>query len=243
MPISRIITSVYMNFIDPIIDYLTFKIPPKNPTIPIRYIINAQKGLTGFYVLFLMYFFNNWTTSAYVYLALHGTYGMLWLLKDRILPDRVWRRKATIPSIIFASISVLGPYWVAPYLLIKNNPITPQWIIFTAVSIHTLGCVFMMASDTQKYWTLKFRKGLITDGWFSKCRNTNYLGEMMIYGSYALLSQHHIPWYILAYIWSILFFRNIIKKEESLKRKDGWEVYSQNSGCLIPKFDGKILPL
>ena len=60
MPISRIITSVYMNFIDPIIDYLTFKIPPKNPTIPIRYIINAQKGLTGFYVLFLMYFFNNW---------------------------------------------------------------------------------------------------------------------------------------------------------------------------------------
>ena len=33
MPISRIITSVYMNFIDPIIDYLTFKIPPKKPTL------------------------------------------------------------------------------------------------------------------------------------------------------------------------------------------------------------------
>ena len=75
---------------------------------------------------------------------------------------------------------------MAPYLLIKNNPIVPHWVIPTSIGVHTLGCVLMMASDTQKYWTLKYRRGLITDGWFARCRNTNYLGEMMIYGSYAL---------------------------------------------------------
>ena len=88
-----------------------------------------------------------------------------------------------------------------------------------------------------------FTKCLINNGWFYRCRNTNYLGEMMIYSSYALLSQHHIPWFILGYIWSILFLRNIIKKEESLKKKDGWDAYEKQSGCLFPKINGNILPM
>ncbi len=40
---------------------------------------------------------------------------------------------------------------------------------------------------------LKVRRGLITDGFFARTRNPNYLGEMMIYGSFAALSMHWIP--------------------------------------------------
>tara|TARA_B100000700_G_scaffold263554_1_gene300773 strand:+ start:341 stop:1099 length:759 start_codon:yes stop_codon:yes gene_type:complete len=243
MNLSQIITYIYINYIDKLVDYLTFRIPPGNKCIPIRYIINIQKGLTGVYVFLLMYYYNNWTISAIVYLALHGTYGIIWLLKDKIIPDNAWKQKATISSICFIFVSVLGPYWVAPYLLITRKPYIKNWVILSSIGIHTIGCVLMMASDTQKFWILKYKKGLINNGWFSRCRNTNYLGEMMIYSSYALLSQHHIPWYILGYIWSILFARNIIKKEESLKKKDGWDAYKNNSGCLFPKINGNILPL
>lgn len=50
----------------------------------------------------------------------------------------------------------------------------------------------MMASDSQKYFTLKYKKGLINDGWFKIIRNTNYLGEMMIYLTYAMISISYI---------------------------------------------------
>jgi len=52
-----------------------------------------------------------------------------------------------------------------------------------------------------------------------------------------LFLRKYKPWGI------ILFARNIIKKEESLKKKEGWNAYKQNSGCLFPKIYGHILPL
>jgi len=48
-------------------------------------IINLHKGLTAFVVIGLMIFFDNFTIAPYIYLALHGTYGLLWLLKEKIV--------------------------------------------------------------------------------------------------------------------------------------------------------------
>ena len=48
----------------------------------------------------------------------------------------------------------------------------------------------MIASDCQKNITLKLRQGLITDAMFKYVRHPNYLGEMMIYTSFALIVQH-----------------------------------------------------
>ena len=92
-----------------------------------------------------------------------------------------------------------------------------------------------MAADTQKYFVLKERRGLISDGWFARCRNTNYLGEMMLYASYALLSQDYISWTILIYVWTVLFGRNMINKELSFEKKRGWDAYYAASGMLIPQ--------
>ena len=50
-----------------------------------------------------------------------------------------------------------------------------------------LGCVIMIAADGQKYFTLRLQRGLITDGLYRYIRHPNYLGEMMIYGSFALM--------------------------------------------------------
>ena len=42
---------------------------------PIRHIINAQKGGTFFVMLALMCYYDNFSLGAWVYLALHGSYG------------------------------------------------------------------------------------------------------------------------------------------------------------------------
>ena len=80
-------------------------------------IINLHKGLTPFVVAGLMFFYGNFTTAPYVYLALHGTYGILWLLKEKIFPDPYFKEKINFITSISGFI-FLGSYWVAPFILI-----------------------------------------------------------------------------------------------------------------------------
>ena len=63
----------------------------------------------------------------------------------------------------------------------------------------------MIAADAQKYFTLRVKSGLITDGMFRHVRHPNYLGEMMIYGSFALMVGHWLPWLVLAGVWFGVF--------------------------------------
>ena len=93
-------------------------------------------------------------------------------------------------------------------------------------------------AHAPQFFVLKAKKGLISDGWFRICRNTNYLGEMMIYSSYAILSRDVVSWCVLLYAWTLLFGWNMIKKEDSFARKKGGKEYVEGSGMIVPKFWG-----
>jgi hypothetical protein len=89
-----------------------------------KYTINLHKGLTFFFVLGLMFFYQNFTLGAWVYLALHSTYGFLWLLKDQLFPDKQWEQFVSIPQSIFGFILV-SLYWIAPFILISSGTVPP----------------------------------------------------------------------------------------------------------------------
>jgi len=138
-----------------------------------------------------------------------------------------------------AFIFVLGPYWLFPFLLISgvlgpDHSEPSNFMLMFCISLHTLGVVIMMASDCQKYYTLKYHKGLIEEGMFKYIRHPNYLGEMMLYGSYALLVNHWIPWVILVWVWSGIFLVNMVMKEASMSRYPEWESYKARTGMLLP---------
>ena len=94
----------------------------------------------------------------------------------------------------------------------------------------------MFGSDIQKYFVLKARPGLITDGFFSLCRHPNYLGEILLYGSFASLvvNRAEIPWTILGTVWSVVFGLQMKQKEFRMSRHAGWAEYAAKVAFLIP---------
>ena len=208
--------------------------------LKLAWVINFQKTGTFFYILLLMNYYQNFSVAACVYLALHGMYGFCWMLKHFAFPDRNWEKKVTIGGGLMAFVLVLGLYWVFPYLLISgilgpDQKMASLTVLTAAISVHTLGVVIMMTADCQKYFTLKYQKGLIREGLFKYIRHPNYLGEIMLYASYAMIVQYWIPWAILAWVWIGVFLVNILQKEASMSRYQEWKEYKRQSGMLIPK--------
>lgn len=200
----------------------------------VKHAINLSKGLTFPFILVLMFFYQNFTLGPYVYLALHGTYGFLWLLKDRIYPDKQWEQQVPITQGIFI-FGLVCLYWVAPFVLISSGSIPSLPLVAVAISLNVVGVFLHFASDAQKYFTLKYQPGLITEGFFARCRNTNYLGEIFIYSSFALLTQHWLPFAILVSFISLVFIPNMLKKDQSLSRYPEFAEYKSQSGLLFPK--------
>ncbi|MDJ1184899.1 DUF1295 domain-containing protein [Roseofilum casamattae] len=203
----------------------------------VKHFVNLHKGTTFIFVLGLMIAYQNFTLGPWVYLALHGTYGFLWLLKDRLYPDKQWEREVPLWTGAIGLV-VISLYWVAPFILISNQVEPALPLVAAAIALYTLGIFLHYSSDAQKYYTLKYKTGLITEGFFARCRNTNYLGEIAIYLAFAMLVMHWLPYAILGGFVASVFVPNMLKKDQSLSRYPEFEMYKANSGLLFPKLFG-----
>jgi protein-S-isoprenylcysteine O-methyltransferase Ste14 len=201
----------------------------------LKHPINLHKGLTALVILAMMAVYNNFSTGPWIYLALHGGYGLLWLLKDRIYPDQRWEAEVSL-GLGMTTFLFLGAYWVAPWLLISRGGQPSGPLLAIAIFSNLLGVFLHYTSDAQKYFTLKYHPGLITDGFFARCRNTNYLGELLIYGSFALLAQHWLAYLIVVTFALAVFWPGMRQKEQSLSRYPEFDRYKLQSGFFLPKF-------
>jgi steroid 5-alpha reductase family enzyme len=200
----------------------------------IKHPINLHKSLTFAVVLVLMAFYQNFSLAAWVYLALHGSYGIMWLIKDSLYPDRQWEEEVSVGTGIVVFL-FLACYWVAPFLLISSKVEPSASLIGIAIATNIFGVFLHYGSDAQKYFTLKYKSGLITEGFFSRSRNPNYLGEILIYLGFAMLSYHWLPLLILVTFTSVVFVPNMLKKDKSLSRYPEFAAYQQRSGLIFPK--------
>ncbi|MBV1866945.1 MAG: DUF1295 domain-containing protein [Marinosulfonomonas sp.] len=200
----------------------------------IRHFINAHKMLTSFVVVGMMIYYDFWGATAWVYLTLHGTYCLLWMLKDSTFRDRRFDESIhPVAGFIFV-FCILGAYWAAPFIIISNHLSAPAWLLALSISVTTVGVFYHYVSDAHKHAVLNIRKALITDGLFSKSRNPNYFGEMLIYAGFAMLAQHWIPLLALAYWWAY-FIRNMLKKDISMSRYPEFAEWKKKTGLVIPK--------
>jgi steroid 5-alpha reductase family enzyme len=200
-----------------------------------RFLIDTHKGATGPVILSLMAIYAQWQNpTAWIYLALHGTYGVLWVLKSRIFPDKSWERKASRFDIVYFW-GGMSLYWVAPWLLISRGVVAPPWYTGLCISLYAFGVFFHFAADMQKHVALQLEpERLITTGLVARCRNMNYFGELLIYLGFGLLAMHWIPLLILLLVFAVVWLPNMRRKDRSLARYSEFEAYRRQSTLFIP---------
>jgi len=200
-----------------------------------KHFIDSHKAVTFVVVLILMAVYNQWDNpTAWVYLALHGTYGLMWNLKSRIFPDQSWERPTGIlyGLVIWGSLSL---YWIAPWLLTWRGVQVPLWYMAICISLYTFGVFMHFASDMQKYVNLKSHPDkLFCDGLWTHIRNPNYFGELLIYSGFGLLARHWLA-IVVILLWIISFWLpNMLRKDRILSQLDGFKEYKAHSKLFIP---------
>lgn len=200
-----------------------------------KFYIDTHKGLTSIYVLSLVFLFSAWeNTNIFIYLALHGSYGILWILKSYIYPDRQWESTCSIWYGLFIWMG-LSLYWISPYIIITQNINPPNWYLAVCIMIYIIGIFLHFTSDMQKFTQLKYKPNmLIKNIMFSRIRNMNYLGELLIYLGFSLLAMHWIPILVLFIFIIIIWIPNMIKKDKSLSRYNDFDDYKKNSYSFLP---------
>ena len=205
-----------------------------------KYFIDSHKGVTPLAILAMMAVYGQWDNlTAWVYLGLHGSYGILWVLKSHLFGDRQWEQPTGwgYGLVIWGGLTL---YWVAPWLITSRDMHAPAWLLGLSVFVYAVGVFLHFAADMQKHTALALRPGqLITTGLFARTRNPNYLGELLIYLSFAVLALHWAPLLIVAAFLVVIWIPNMRRKDRSLARYPAFADYKRRSFMLIPKLARK----
>src|SRR4051812_6303377 len=98
-------------------------------------------GMIGFYWRWESY-------TAWAYLALHGTYGILWVTKSRIYPDKQWESETGL-AYGLVILGAMALYWITPWLICAYRVEVPAWYLALCISLYAFGVFFHFASDMQ----------------------------------------------------------------------------------------------
>ena len=200
-----------------------------------KHFIDSHKGATTFAVLILMAIYNQWhNPTAWAYLALHGTYGWLWVLKSHVFPEKQWEQKTGVgyALVIWGGLTL---YWLTPWLITSRGTEVPAWYLGLCVTMYAFGIFFHYVAAMQKYTSLQLQpEHLIQTGLWARCRNPNYFGELLIYLGFGLLAMHWLPLIVLSVFVIAIWVPNMRKKDRSLSRYDDFAAYKARSKFFIP---------
>lgn len=200
-----------------------------------RHFIDSHKGASAVFIVGLIAWQDAWqNTTALLYLALHGSYGILWVTKSRMFPDQSWEKKCG-PARGLVIWLALSLYWLAPWLLVHYQQQAPGWLQASCVALYAGGVFLHFSADMQKHVMLSLRPGeLIASGLWSRLRNPNYFGELLIYLSFALLAMHWLPLLVLLVFVLGYWLPNMWRKDRSLSRYPQFAAYRARSWLFIP---------
>jgi protein-S-isoprenylcysteine O-methyltransferase Ste14 len=120
-------------------------------------------------------------------------------------------------------------------MVVSRGVEAPPWYLGMCISLYIFGVFCHFAGDMQKHTALKLQPDrLISDGLFTRLRNTNYFGELLIYLGFGLLAMHWLPIAILLLWIAVIWLPNMRRKEGALSQLSGYEEYRRRSKLFLP---------
>jgi steroid 5-alpha reductase family enzyme len=194
--------------------------------------VNVAKVVTILCLLALPFFYELHTRQA-VYLAMHVSYCVWYLLKQVIMRERIFHEQDNVVDFIMV-VAMVGVFYALPgWLAFRNTTPAGDLELAASVALFFFGSVINTGADVQKIAALRLRPELITDGFWALSRNINYFGDLMRYSAFALLSGSAWSWLVVLVVLGIDAGR-MRQKAGSLSRYPEYAAYQGNVPALLP---------
>jgi protein-S-isoprenylcysteine O-methyltransferase Ste14 len=198
--------------------------------------INIAKVLTIVLLLIYSFVFGIQDFRQVIYLCLHVSYCLWWLLEQWLFPQRrqIFSEPVGIGGLIL-SLLFVGAFYSLPGYLAFTNPV-PLSAIATAVALplYIFGTLINATADIQKLTAKQYGAELVRDDIWRFSRNINYFGDLLRYLSFAVVAGS--VWaYLVPAVILIIYLQRVSQKEQSMSVKyTNYADYQKSSSRLIP---------
>lgn len=177
------------------------------------------------------------TPRVVLYLSLHVSYCVWWLLEQQLFPERARQlfTERLGPGGVALAVAYVGVFYCVPGWLAMANP-APLGSLTAALGIvlYVFGSLINAGADIQKMTARQLGEGLVCDGIWRRVRHVNYLGDLMRYSSFAVIAGSLWAWLLPASVL-LLYLQRIETKEQSMAGKySEFTTYRQRSWKLVP---------
>jgi protein-S-isoprenylcysteine O-methyltransferase Ste14 len=199
--------------------------------------INGAKALTIGLLLLLALRFGVPGMRQVLYLSLHISYCLWWLLEQWLFPQRQEQlfTDRVGPARFAMALLFIGVLYSLPGLLAFLNPEPiSQAAVALAVGLFSFGSLINATADVQKMTAKAMGAGLVADGIWRRVRHVNYLGDLLRYLSFAVVAG--MGWaYVVPGLVLLIYLQRISQKERQMAAKyPDFTAYQARSVRLLP---------
>ena len=199
--------------------------------------INGAKALTIVLLLALAATLGVRDMRQVLYLSLHISYCLWWLIEQWLFPlrkEQIFNERVGFGGFVMALLFI-GVLYALPGLAAFLNPAPiSHETVALGVGLFVFGSLINATADVQKMTAKAMGAGLVADGIWRKVRHVNYLGDLLRYLSFAVVAG--LAWaYVVPALVLLLYLQRIGQKERQMGAKYGeFAAYQGRSTRLVP---------
>lgn len=172
-----------------------------------------------------------------LYLSLHISYCLWWLIEQWLFParrDQIFPERVGLGGFLTALLFI-GVLYALPGLAAFLNPAPIRaGAVALGLVLFIFGSLINATADVQKMTAKAMGAGLVADGIWRRVRHVNYLGDLLRYLSFAVVAG--LGWaYVVPGLVLLIYLQRIGQKEKQMAAKYAeFGAYQSRSSRLLP---------